>query len=350
MKFFSLTVVACLIAALAFAGEKKGSEALVREKNTRGAEPHRKGKSTWATPELTFAALQKAVKDKDFSRLLERLTPDSQDTLVGGMVESLRLSTLLAKDFKMAVRPEVQAVIDKHKLDLSKDIKPGDYSAAAGMVREKAKFVEDVAKVYEALGRKHWVSALETAELSNVRAEGDRGTGQVSFPKVPRAGKVPIDFRKIDGKWRVNIRLSGKGTGTKAREVGGNSKSPKHKDIAQVAAVRSMSALLQKGEFVKFYKDWGHPHLQKQLTAEKFAAGMKKDRGKHTLQLFADVIKMIDEKAGKDQFLAQKQESGDEYEFVLVKLKDMSRDERKGRQWHIELKLHEGKWKVMDVD
>jgi len=122
------------------------------------------------------------------------------------------------------------------------------------------------------------------------------------------------------------------------------------RDTPQVAAIRSIHSALLKGDHAAIYVDWCHPHLQKQLDENEFVKGMESDFGKAVTQLFTDVLKAVDEKAGPDEVLAQPQEEEDQYEFILVPLEKQGRGRPRGVLWHLELQLHKGKWKLMDVD
>lgn len=121
-------------------------------------------------------------------------------------------------------------------------------------------------------------------------------------------------------------------------------------EVPQIAAARTINKLLEAGKFDELYRDWCHPHLQKQFDKEDFAGSMKEDFGKGVIKLFSNAIKAIDEKAGLDVIVAQQQKAQDEYEFILTKVKKSNPIGRKGSPWHIELKLDDGKWKLMDTD
>jgi hypothetical protein len=122
------------------------------------------------------------------------------------------------------------------------------------------------------------------------------------------------------------------------------------KESPQISAARTINKLLVAGKFEDVYRDWCHPHLQKQVDKEGFVEAMTEDFGKGVIKIFADVVKAIDDKAGPDVIVAQPQEDKDEYEFILAKVKKNNPIGRKGNPWHIELKLDEGKWKLMDTD
>ena len=121
-------------------------------------------------------------------------------------------------------------------------------------------------------------------------------------------------------------------------------------DAPQAAAVRAMHAVLTKGDYAAFYRDWCHPHLTGRLTAEEFTEGMRSDKGTELIRLCAEVLKAVDENAGREVLIARPQEEEGQYELILMSLKGTDRAERSDRQWHLELQLHDGKWKLMDTD
>jgi len=43
-------------------------------------------------------------------------------------------------------------------------------------------------------------------------------------------------------------------------------------ETVQAKAVRAMQKALKEGDYKAFYRDWCHPHLQEQLTADEFDA------------------------------------------------------------------------------
>ncbi len=157
------------------------------------------------TPEAAYAAFQKAIRDGDNAKVLKCLTPEGQDTVVGGMVVRVCLPVLLAKDLGGRVRPEITGLLEKHGLDASKATKKAPFSVPASMVKDRVTFMNDVMKLYRDLNKTHWLSVLVDAELGNLRIEGDSATGEVSDLKGRVQDTTPIAFRKIDGKWLVHI-------------------------------------------------------------------------------------------------------------------------------------------------
>ncbi len=122
------------------------------------------------------------------------------------------------------------------------------------------------------------------------------------------------------------------------------------KEPAQVTAIKSMHGMLTAGKYGDFYRDWCHPHLQGQLSAEAFGLWMQSDKGKAVVALYAEVIRGVDSKAGADVLIAQPQAEKNQYEFILAAVRKQKSFERAGAQWYLEIQLHEGKWKLVDTD
>ncbi len=120
-------------------------------------------------------------------------------------------------------------------------------------------------------------------------------------------------------------------------------------DTAQVSALRVMQGLLKTGKYAEFSREWCHPHLQQQLPGGS-SEWLKSANGKAVVRLYADVIRAIDAKAGPDTLIARPQTRPDQYEFILVAIRNQSPAARTGAQWHLELQLHQGRWKLMDTD
>ena len=63
-----------------------------------------------------------------------------------------------------------------------------------------------------------------------------------------------------------------------------------------------------------------------------------------------ECIDKINKDAAPEDIIRKYVKDKDEYEFVLTKVKKSNPIGGKGSPWHIELKLDEGKWKLMDID
>lgn len=115
-------------------------------------------------------------------------------------------------------------------------------------------------------------------------------------------------------------------------------------ETPQIAAVRTMYELLQKRDFANFYQDWCHPHIKKPLTENEFVEYNKAGRGSGTIQILRDVVLATAGNPSAEYLSEKLNPDTQEYAF---RVKGVAKH---GTQWHLELQLHEGKWKLMDTD
>lgn len=86
------------------------------------------------------------------------------------------------------------------------------------------------------------------------------------------------------------------------------------------------------------------------MSGERFGEWMRSEQGKAVVRLYAEVLRAVDAGAAPDVLIAQPQAQPDQYEFILVAVRKKNAAERAGSQWHLELQLHGGKWKLLDTD
>ena len=127
-------------------------------------------------------------------------------------------------------------------------------------------------------------------------------------------------------------------------------KPTSHQETPQVLALRDMQKILLKGQYEKFYREWCHPHLTKQLTLNEFVVYMKSEEGHAIVALYQDVLKAVDDASGPEILISQPEKDDGQYEFILVVIKKLSSKERNKKQWHLELQLDNGIWKLLDTD
>jgi hypothetical protein len=109
--------------------------------------------------------------------------------------------------------------------------------------------------------------------------------------------------------------------------------------------------LLKEKDFEGFYDSRCHEHLRKQVSKEKFVKAMQGPRGASIAELYTRVAKLIQSEADDNELIQRKQEHDDEYEFILVKVREARNDgQSKNEQWHLELRLENLKWKLADTD
>lgn len=106
--------------------------------------------------------------------------------------------------------------------------------------------------------------------------------------------------------------------------------------------------LLTEKKFDEFYDSHCHQYLRKQVSRDDFVKSMGGPRGVVTLELYENVARLIKSKAGTDDLIQRKQEAEDEFEFILVKVK--ANPTKEMQQWHLELKIEDREWKLMDTD
>ncbi len=169
---------------------------------------------------------------------------------------------------------------------------------------------------------------------------------------IPYLRQIGVNFsvRDEDGKDALDYAKEMKKESLLTPRQGEDVRLDALGDTPQVAAVRAMRAVLAKGDYAGFYRDWCHPHIAAQVTAEEFVGHMKSDKGREIIRLYAEVLKHVDAKVGPEALIARPEEKEGQYEFILVSVKALSRGKRATQQWHLELGLHDGKWKLMDTD
>lgn len=202
----------------------------------------------YASPETTWATLQKAEADGDHRAFINGLTPECQKDVVGRMA----FSVVMVRSSKApdAAKQQEQlkplfAVLDRHGLTAEATM-----DVAAGIERvmkEGLKEEPDAEKRFTAIGAameqgrakvaelvkdpvEFWVSLREvlakmpeefrsnfkprglTSKLENVKVEGDRATATVATKEtnLPHPIDLPLTFQKIGGEWRADIFKPGK--------------------------------------------------------------------------------------------------------------------------------------------
>ena len=168
----------------------------------------------YSSPEATFQTYRDAVAKKDWKSAMTALTPESNDKVVGGLMAAAALSSTRNQD--------AAAVLQKHGLNGKEMVaqtamaaltNPGRGREAVeenvrqymNAVADKPAFVADVIAWLEANNKEaeNKFTQAATAELSNVQVTGDTATGQLSVPIG--GGGTSIRFRKIDGRWLIEL-------------------------------------------------------------------------------------------------------------------------------------------------
>jgi hypothetical protein len=193
--------------------------------------------TTYRTPQEAFDAAKKAIAREDWKGFCATLTDDSRDVLAGGMV----MVPLMIKGFAklapedkqkelLAKLKPLEDVMAKHGLTeealakMPKDEKPGGKGPEAikqafkkllAPVKDRSAFVADMIAAMKKMDPKQAKEGPlpADAELKDVKIEGDTAKGMIVTKKGGQEKRAPIDFRRIDGSWKIDLPLDWKGLG-----------------------------------------------------------------------------------------------------------------------------------------
>jgi hypothetical protein len=130
---------------------------------------------------------------------------------------------------------------------------------------------------------------------------------------------------------------------------------PESDHSEQLKAVRAMRALLKDEQYAAFYRDWCHPHIQKQVSEAQFTRDLKGAAGKQFVALFDAILDASKTSVDPKTLVARPQQKDDTYEFVLSRvrieqIREKARQRKADAFWHLELKKHDNRWKLLDMD
>ena len=168
-----------------------------------------------ATPQAAFEAYKAAILAKDFQAELKLLTPESQDQ---------KLASVLSSAVARAGRnPDVARLLEKHEIDLGQfgveaTAAPGDVVVPPEKIQALAAAVKDKPTCYAELSRQMEQAEGQATggpdtqngpasgdapkiELVNVKIDGDAASAEQRYNDL----RVPIEFRKISGRWYVQL-------------------------------------------------------------------------------------------------------------------------------------------------
>jgi hypothetical protein len=168
---------------------------------------------------------------KDYKTQLAAFTPESQEQMVAGLAQS---AIMLAK---FVGEKEINELLKKHGVDESLLTRPQPRPGKvrqflqemeqrrrrlATSIKNKSAFYAEAMPLFEKVASQ-WAkktpvgSALQTlfepqvdqsqghSKLSNLQIRGDRAAGQQMLRVGKRGINVPIHFRRIQGRWYIEI-------------------------------------------------------------------------------------------------------------------------------------------------
>lgn len=161
-----------------------------------------------STPEAAFEGFKGGMVAKDYSSAFSYLTAESQDLLVGVMMIGAGFSTFGSEENAT----KLNEILEKHGVD-SKSSNEKSFED----VKDKGALFGDLLGFLESLSGadgeepEPFTGKFETAELKDVKVDGDKATGTV--------GDEPMHFVKIDGRWLIDMKASMGPSGAGAPEI-----------------------------------------------------------------------------------------------------------------------------------
>jgi hypothetical protein len=172
------------------------------------------------SPEAVFATAKKAAENKDYEKFAQCLTPESQETLAGGLVFAGTMIKAFAglgeqdENQKKALA-EIDEILKKHGLDPEKldegppeeATSPEEAIAALGKkIDDKAAFIGDMMKAMESLDESEGAPAV-AGELVDLKITDDKATATVVHKEDGKEQREPIEFRKLSDGWRIHLPM-----------------------------------------------------------------------------------------------------------------------------------------------
>ena len=189
------------------------------------------GGGGYDSPQAAFDAMKAAGEKKDWKGFCECMTPDSQDAMAGGMVVAGTMMKAMG-GFAMMGRGEqaektkaalekIDEVLKKHGLDekAMKKVQEKMQGAEpkgpnkrlamlkelAAPIKDKPTFIGDMFAALEEMNPGESTMSFENATLKDVKIDGDTATGTIAKTDKGMKMDEPINFKKIDGGWLVDI-------------------------------------------------------------------------------------------------------------------------------------------------
>lgn len=219
-----VTAVALLTAA--GCGKDKETEEKNGQPKGSGAAPA----AAYDSPQAVFEAAKAATAEKDWKTFAGCLTEESRDVFAGGLVMMTGMIKAFsvgfagpegAEEAKAKIKP-LDDVLAKHGLteEVMKKAEPkqppggGDpeamtkaLRAMAAPIDDRTAFIADVFAAFEKIGDSpaDEMDMLANATLADVEIDGETATGTVIQRQNGQEKKEPIEFRKVDGSWRIHL-------------------------------------------------------------------------------------------------------------------------------------------------
>ncbi len=174
-----------------------------------------------ATPEETFKTAKTALEKEDWKGLCDCMTKESQDMMAGGVAMvgvMMQAFASFGGDEGVKEAEKIKETLDKHGLTedflkkLEEKDEPEDPMAAMKIVLEPVKdrpqFIADMIAALQSMSDKDKYEESpipKDVALKDVKIDGDSATGTVEFERKGKKESDEIAFKKVDGKWLLDL-------------------------------------------------------------------------------------------------------------------------------------------------
>ncbi len=179
---------------------------------------------SYSSPQEVFNAASGAAAKEDWETFSNCLTEDSRNNVAGMLVISATFMKAFGEMDKTKGKERFKPVDDalkKHgvtdEMLKSKDINPinPDANAQRQMIaklaepiKDKAAFIGDMMRALKQVSdSKNSMTPLE-GELKDVKVDGDTAKGTYVSKKGGKEKSEPIEFRKVDGGWKIELPMT----------------------------------------------------------------------------------------------------------------------------------------------
>ncbi len=174
-------------------------------------------------PEAVYAKAQTAMSTTDVQGLVALLTPESLDATAFFAYIMTSSAVDGMNDSKKHLIEPIKAVYGKHGVKIGKGEPEGVKGVAAVLKGNAAAFIADIAGVDPDITES--LSGAVEGKLADVKFDGTSARGWIASAEDGVARRTSLDFKHIDGSWKMVLDPLGV-LGGHVVEVGGPSLMP----------------------------------------------------------------------------------------------------------------------------
>ena len=178
------------------------------------------GGSEFSSPEATFATAKAAATKGDYKTFCDCLTTDAQDQLAAGFVflgGFMQLAMMGDDEDAKAMATEIRELLEKHgvtedsssKVNIDMNASEKDQGKEmrklAAPIKDRPAFIAEFFAVLEKHGKDKTKPFESDAKLVDLKTEGDTATATVVQTSEGKEEKNSIEFKKVDGAWKIAL-------------------------------------------------------------------------------------------------------------------------------------------------